>query len=242
MLPYRQQEAAVYNGMHELSEADHAVKSGSKYTAIDRLLKIIKDHDLENCVGIRLLHKHNDIALDETMVEEHAVDDFGFALITKARPASVLNAEHVPNSWILSGNRFVPVEFSHKILINDCKINLINNKRFFQELAIEIRALGLSSVIGPSLLGSSFINSHKPPESSIMMEFTAQDDRANILRFVTNDEKADTSSMGVVETHWCISFSDKESDANTVIRTCKRICPAIGSPPKHQGTYIHQQP
>ena len=244
MLQYRQQDAAIYNSLLELSEADLALHRSGKDTLVDRLLAIIKKHGMREHVGVRLLHRHNDIALHEAMVEDHIVDSFGFALVTKAKAASSLISDYVPNSWILSDKYFVPIEFSHRTLISNPTINPMNNALLFGEMAGEIRSLGLSAVVGPSLLGSSFIDYHRPEGATMMIELTAQDDRANVLRFMVENH-GDTRENGrAIETHWCLTVSGETNgdDKNVSTKTCTRICPYVQDPPVHQGTYIHQQP
>ena len=81
-----------------------------------RLLSVISVHGLSDKVGIRLLHKHNEIYPDEIMAEDYVIDSNGLGLITKATKISHLSERYVPNSWMLRGNSYIPVEFSEKSL------------------------------------------------------------------------------------------------------------------------------
>jgi len=110
---------------------------------------------------------------------------------------------------------------------------------FFSELANAINAAELSKLIGPSLLGSEFIEFNRPPGSSMMTEFTAFDERANVLRFITADNPVDGNT---VETHWCLSEENGIDGEKRTVMICKKICPSVQNPPVHQGTTQHNQP
>lgn len=227
-----------YNKLHEVFAADFYLNRNNKTIAIDRLLEIVREHGLESSVGIRLLHKHNDINLGEVMAEHYRIDQDGFALITRVVPISKISNNYVPNSWTLSDDKFIPLEFSQEQLVNDPAINPINNKEFFLDLAKTIRHLGLGDVLGPSLLGSALIEENRPNNSSMLIESTAQDDRANVLRFIEISNDIAGSS---VETHWCVSGIEKDGNEQKPLVTCTKICPSVQNPPVHQGTFIHQQ-
>lgn len=224
-----------YNGLPDLVSADAMLSERNRHEGVNALLSMIMKHDLSHYVGIRLLHKHNEIVPDEVMAEDYTVDDAGFALITRARTQKELDDNYVANSWTYIDGKFVPVEFSHGLLLKRPDINPHSMQEFFSELAAEIEANDVTGILGPSLLGSDFVDSHRPPGSTMMMEFTAQDDRANVLRFTEAGWQNDGTG---VQTHWCWT---KDGSFTEPTMACTRICPSVQNPPKHQGTFIHNQ-
>lgn len=73
----------------------------------------------------------------------------------------------------------------------------------------------------------------------MMTEFTAFDERANVLRFITADNPVDGNT---VETHWCLSEENGIDGEKRTVMICKKICPSVQNPPVHQGTTQHNQP
>lgn len=227
--------ASNYNDLPELDEADRYLKGAGSDAILTELLGVIVKHDMGKYVGIRLLHKHNVISEDEIMVEYHSLEEDGFSLITKATKESDIHRSYVPNSWQYRDGGFVPIEFSESFLVSDSDINPGKYAAFFAELGDAIKRTGAAEVLGPSLLGSDFIERHRPEGHSILAEMTAQDDRANVLRFAKPEPVLSDKS---VQTHWCVSSSDP---TGVVTMTCTKICPSVQNPPVHQGTYIHKQ-
>jgi hypothetical protein len=236
----------TYNRLPEVFEADLKLVSFGRDNALKVLFEIIRNHKLENHVGIRLLHKHNLIFENEIMVEGAISDSEGFALVTQALPISDVDGRVVPNSWVLTDSAFIPMEFSHKNLVFNSKICPETKPEFFAELATKLRELGLSTVLGPALISSDFVKSNSPGSSTLMIERSALDDRVNILRYARSN---DFSKDSFVETYWCIN---SESDCQTEnerqsqnepkpMVVCQRICPSVQNPPVHQGTYVHRR-
>lgn len=224
----------AYNNLPELDEADFALEESKKSDIINELINIIVRNGLESTVGVRLLHKHNILYEGELMIEDCFVGD-EFTLVTKAENSQKLNKDYVPNSWALRGGEYVPIEFSARNLLTDIEINPDTHPKFFRELAEVLQSHGVDGVLGPSVLGSDFIESHRPKGHSILAEVSNYDERSNILMFA----RPEANVVGkAVQTHWCVS---PDSSSGVVTMVCTRICPSIGNPPKHQGTYQHNQ-
>ncbi|MHC3822430.1 hypothetical protein [Pseudomonas sp. G3-19] len=243
MILVSSETSKIYNMLPDVFDADRMLHEPGRKKSVDQLLDIVRKHKVESFVGLRLLHKHNLIAEHELMVEGTLSDEIGFALITRARSISEIGEAILPNSWILTDTGYVPMEFSATHLLNDPTFNPISHNKFFDELASKLRELGLSNILGPALASSSFVESHRPSDSSMMIELSVFDDRANVLRFVTDQ----VSEGDFIETYWLAGPEsddinhprDPKPDTAQPLRTCKRICPSVQNPPVHQGTYQH---
>ncbi|SEE47129.1 hypothetical protein [Pseudomonas kilonensis] len=91
---------------------------------------------------------------------------------------------------------------------------------------------------------STFVDSHRLGDSSMMIELSDFDERANVLRFVTDE----VSECEFIETYWLAGPDsddvsrpkDPNPDTAQPLRTCKRIYPSVQPPrpPRHLSTFI----
>lgn len=237
--------ASTYNALSDVVVADHALSDVGRELGINSLLGVIRAYGLEEFIGLRLLHKHNDIAASEIMLEDSRIDEEGFALITRATSISKTLGDVSPNSWILCEDGFVPFEFSRSYLLRDSGISPITHSGFFNDLANALRHAGLAQLIGPALTSSALVDEQRPAGADLMLESSALDDRANVLRFAVSGE---LSIGSPIETFWTNGSTEKpessvpaEREKVTPARVCTRICPSVQNPPVHQGTYIHRR-
>jgi hypothetical protein len=241
-----QMQTEAYNALLDVSVA-HDQLSCHKTSPIDSLLAVIRAHRLERAIGLRLLHKHHELQASEVMIEDAVVDKAGFALITRATELSKAGDDWVANSWMLCNDGFVAFEHSRKQLLRDPSISPASHPEFFTAFAQELIRTGTAGLLAPALTSSSKVEGLRPQEHDVMIETTALDDRANVLRFARAEEANGPSS---VQTFWLASTppapsptEDNPMRPDTVqpTRVCTRFCPYVQDPPVHQGTYIHRQ-
>lgn len=237
-----------YNDFLDVYSANSLLSSLDKDKSVEKLLKVIQKHNLSHTIGLRLVHRHNAISDNEVMLEDAVFDKRGFALVTKASNASVINTTVVPNSWVLSDAGFAPMEYSRVNLLKRADVSPATEPEFFKELALKLRELGVSNLIGPALMASEFVEDQCPSDTAIMLEESALDDRANVLRFINEDQFSPQSS---IETFWSAAPTETETskpadpdkststDPVSPKKVCNRFCPYVQDPPVHQGTYIH---
>lgn len=238
----------VYNGLLDVAAAEHRLMEMGRDARLDKVLAVIRAFNMSEFVGLRLLHKHNVISQGEAMLESAVTDAEGFALVTRAADVSRgMSPGFVPNSWVLSDAHYVPMEFSDATLLADPDVNPASCPEFFAALAQAIRDEGLSLLIGPALIESALVRAHRPSSTSLMLEMTALDDRANVVRYVTDAEALVGTTT---ETFWTVSGEPEGTEESEqpegdkpspqVKRGCTRFCPYVQDPPVHQGTFIHQ--
>jgi hypothetical protein len=221
-----------YNSLLPICDATGSLRKRGGECRLDRVLSVICDAGLERDLGIRLLHKHNDIACEEIMCETATIDAEGFALVTAALPQKNA-ADAVPNSWRLAGDRFEPVEFSDPDLVRKSPVELTHP--VFFRLAEVLEEEGMADLIGPCLLYSDQVAAQAPAPDAAFLEKTDFDNRANVVRYVLRD---DLSFANSAKTKWYakrVSGPDGKSAWLTACNCFRSVMPEGG----HQGTKTH---
>lgn len=226
-----------YNLLHDICEADSMLSKAGRHESICRLLNIINDHGLQDFVGIRLLHKHNSIDENEIMVENSEINDGELLLIT--RPISNDKNHNIfPNSWQLTGTEFLPSEFSSGHLLSRVDINPSTKPEFFKQFGDTLELLNVAHILGPAVNCGDFVESKRGSEDVILVELTAINERANVVKY---ENRKDVDFTSMIETSWSMSSKDGDILESEIAATksCKRVCPSVQNPPVHQGTYTH---
>ena len=224
----------TYNALLDVSDASHALDERGGDATVRQVLGIIMEAGLEKYLGVRLLHKHNDIRSGEMMLETSIDDNHGFALVTAPRDLSAVCASTC-NSWQLTSDGFVPSEFSSPHLINSDGFDAHDNARVFCRLETAIKDLRVESVLGPCLTYSEYVKSHRPQADAKLLETTGPDDRSNIVRYAMSDDPAFLNS---IKTKWVLEQildgDGKMIWATGCVQTCY-VFPEGG----HSGTQTH---
>lgn len=229
-------QATLYNSLLPITEANRSLAALGEEDVVGKLLTIIQRAGLQDKLGIRLLHKHNDISDCEIMYETAGIDAEGFALTTRAVDRS-LASEAVPNSWQLIGNEYLPVEFSDPRVVGDPGFDLNQHKDVLRELGMELRAAGASKVLGPCLHYGADVEIHSPFIESAFLEKTDFEDRANVVRYVERNDPAFTNSA---KTKWrAVQVVDDVSGKAAWTTACNCFC-SVFPQGGHQGTTTHR--
>lgn len=224
-----------YNTLLPIAAANRALAELGEEKIVGNLLSVIQRFGMEEKLGIRLLHKHNDISADEIMHESAYVDVEGFALTTKA--VSRRHAVEVAaNSWQLVGTEYLPVEFSDPPLVNSSNFNLAEHAEVLRELAAVLREAGAENLLGPCLHYGAYVDSQAPYLKSAFLEKTDFEDRANIVRFVELGDPAFTNSA---KTKWRAVQVTDEAGNQVWTTACNCFC-SVFPQGGHQGTKTHR--
>jgi hypothetical protein len=230
-----------YNLLPTVIDADQKLKSNDRDVALRTLSSVIVRHGLGRSLGIRLLHKHNDIADGEIMGEDIEIDNAGaFTLVTEPKNFALrCDEEWRANSWKLVKGSYVPLEFSRKDLLADTEISPSAQSQCFSELATVLRVLRLEHLLGPSVNVGPVVEAHRPSGDTILSEITDEEYRRNIVKFV---DLSEVDQSKVIETAW---YADTHADGPTLAQNCrtvcKRICPSVPGG-GHKGTFQHNRP
>jgi hypothetical protein len=223
-----------YNSLLDVADAHRKLESLGGDDALAPLLSVIFEAGLEAFIGIRLLHKHNDISADEIMHERMVVDDEGFSLVTAAMPrADVVDV--ACNSWQLSDTGYIPVEYSDSNLL--CAgFDVKKYASVLGDLARLIRSGGVADILGPCLNYSEAVGLHAPSADSAFLEKTDAVVRSNVVRYVLRDDVAFTNSA---KTKWQAQRVVDASGKVTWMTACNCFCSVLPSG-GHQGTTTHR--
>lgn len=228
-------EKKSYNSLFGIADANREWhKSGGDET-VGNLLSVIADAGLGDVIGLRLLHKHNDIYGNELMLETAALDSEGFFLSTSPVD-SLMDGQGVCNSWQLTKDGFVPVEFSTPSLLAEPYFDMHEHRETFEKLAKKITAFGVEKILGPCINYSKFVASYSPAADSAFLEKTDSDKRANVVRYV---EMSDPNFLNSTKTKWHARKTLDASGAPKWLTACSCFC-SVMPQGGHQGTTTHR--
>ncbi len=224
-----------YNDLLGVADASHALDDLGGEETVGKILSIIKDAGLSSCIGIRLLHKHNDISEAEVMLEAAVTDDEGFALMTSAVPAGNA-AGAVSNSWRFTDEGYVPCEFSNSELLVEPKFSIDEHRTTFNHVAEALRDYRAERILGPSINYSEYVKAARPHDNAKFLEKTDVENRANVLRYISLE---DPVFRGSVKTKWCIDQTPGVGGEFIWMASCSCFC-SVFPQGGHQGTKTHR--
>ncbi|WP_158915563.1 hypothetical protein [Caulobacter sp. S45] len=234
MIPGEYVPAESYNELLPIAAASREYKRIQGDRVVDRLLSIIAAMGLEEQLGIRLLHKHNDTDCDELMVETAEIDDEGFCLSTRRLKCGEV-ADAVPNSWREVAGRFVPVEYSQRSLVNE-DIPPDALQAALARIGAALRSTGTSNLLGPCLNYSASVSACAPTSSAALLEKTDFENVANVVRFVDRNSAEFTNSA---KTKWHASYMIDGDGKKHWLTACNCFCSVFPSG-GHEGTKTHR--
>ncbi len=209
--------STAYNRLHGIFQSNEEFITLDQDAVLNELANVVLKHQLEDKFGIRLLHKHNEIAEDELMLEQTERGQRGATLTTIARFRASVLGECYPNSWKLEGKTFVPLEFSL-----DPRVGQVGEAAkvgaFFQEFGECLRSLGVSKLLGPCVVDREFFDSEKTSPEAILVETTDEERRANVLMFA---EPSEYPPSRLVPATWTV---ERPTGSPNSMTGCKTTC------------------
>lgn len=224
-----------YNHLLRIAEASRALSRLGGEETVGKILTVIKDEGLEEIIGIRLLHRHNEISEDEVMFESPIVDEEGFALVTAATPLSQV-VSMTANCWQSTTSGYIPGEYSDPVLLADAAFVVADHKLIFDRLSEALCDHRVESVLGPCLNYSAEVISRKPEMNAAFLEKTDEDNRANVVRYISI---ADPSFINSAKTKWLAKRQITDDGVWTWATACTCYC-AVFPGGGHQGTKYHR--
>lgn len=221
----------IYNALPSVEDADDILSNAGKAQVLSRLAAIIDNHDACGKVGLRLLHKHNEVAPGETMLEREIVTNGQPGLRTE-KSSDLANAR--PNSWMLVDGNAHPLEYSSGASREDDD----QLAGLFADLEVELAALKLNSVIGPWIPPADFINKHGQA-GNLLVEISDESATTNTLTFLPAQ---DIRPESFIETSWLVEPSHLGSAGVAVAALCRTIyiCTSYERERRHERTTKHE--
>lgn len=210
-----------YNALPDVIEADEELTKMGRDTILDPLLQVIAKHDLEELVGLRLLHNHNQISKDEIMLEREEVNRDENCLTTKATRLSDVGEGFYPNSWALT-DTLIPLEYSSDPSIKEDSHRILTNQSFIKDFKNEVNRLGVDHLLGLYVLQRQFFEKGKPnlELNYELVETTDVDRRANIITYKKSSEIEEGS---LIDTVWAYQNNDITMGCERVKVGCSQL-------------------
>jgi hypothetical protein len=203
--------SGVYNLLSDVETADAELSRRGRLRLLENLSNVIRRHKVSSRFGIRLLHRHNTISGQETMLEDEEYNPkLGHCLVTVATDASQVKTPVGPNSWQLCDGAYVPLEWSTDLQVASIAAPLATFGSFFRDFAGALAREDASHLLGPCIIARTFAL-RRPSPTSIFIETCEEVRRANVIRF---DEPARYAPHTLVQTTWVVATSTAETECN----------------------------
>jgi len=186
-----QYDPKVFDALDDLDDASRR-RLKEEETKLPHLGNVILRHNLDQQVGVYLLHRHFELSHDERLVERF-IGNRSFAV-----PLNVDEAVRaVPYTWKAVKNfdsegwNFYPLEFV------ECPESIFfekvtQNEAFFADMANELSEMGVTDVFGVSILHRSAI---KLAEGEILLETSNKQERRLNFSAVSKNKIESTQTL-----------------------------------------------
>lgn len=197
-----QNYATTYNALPRVENADELLKAQKCFPEfLEKFSETVHQFNLQNSVGLRLIHKHLHINDNNTEVmSEHfdIIDDVP-SLITS--PSKLTKNMH-PASWILSkkDGTFVPFEFSDDKAVISITEEIKNQPAFIQKIATLIMGYGYCELMSLAILERETMSSINATEYVFMEKTSLQ--KGSIIQAMSNK---DPLLSNAIKTSWSFS-------------------------------------
>jgi hypothetical protein len=196
-----------YNNLEDVVHSSDSVKANPAFSSV--LLEVgevLVRYQLHEQIGVRLLHRHNELREGEFMIEDAGtLADGTAALITTRQALENPPSELTPTIWKCGPNgEITALEFCTKIVRDLDGDFFARNKEPFAKFHELVSAHGLEKYLGLCLLAKNALEHDK--ETSLMVENTDVERVANI---VTLKPRATFDRSTAIETVWDFSSATK---------------------------------
>jgi hypothetical protein len=211
----------VFQQLNEFRVARQLLEQHREH--LTSLGKLICNHDLNQFVGIALLHKHFDLKPNERLVEEFTEDSFSIKPIAVENQEQLIpylwKADHPAgsNSWQYYPLEFLKLSQSQEIIQQHSK-TIIQHTKFLDDMAHQLFDLGLSQTFGITLLHRDCL-ALKPDE--ILVETTDEQNRILTCSPITKNK---VPSEDLTQTLWSFTLYSSVNTLGQCIMHCNSHC------------------
>ncbi len=197
-----------YNNLADVVHSSDSAKSNPAFNSV--LLEVgemLVRYQLNEQIGVRLLHKHNELRDGEFMIEDAGtLADGTAALIATRRALESPPVELAPVIWKCNASgEITALEFCAKAIRHFDEEFFIKNKVFFAKFYEVVSSHGLEKYLGLCLLAKNALQHDK--ESNLMVENI---DEAKVANIVTLKPRATFDSRNAIETVWDFSAATRQ--------------------------------
>jgi len=205
-----------YNNLMDVDRADAILWSREGRQAFfDEVGALICAHDLEDHVGLGLLHSHNEVAAGHWMAERFEADTYESGALVMAHVEQG-GSDHVPVALQVSEEGLIPMEHSSVDLAraNYSALRAAGGE-FVRSFCEVVSRHGFEDVVGLAVLRAEVLG---PKEGEVYLECIDCDRVANVLRIHPDVPEPGTQH---IQTSWKFSKASDESETE-----CLTKCPA----------------
>lgn len=181
----------LYNTLPEVEIANEKLqKSRSFEQFLVEARELAQEHNLEESMGIRLIHRHTDITDNEIMVEKHENFKGQDALVT--RPASKISeTEAAPASWIFDGEQYHVFEYSYDAHVPKVVEAVKNSPDFLNKFASLLKKYSYQNLIALAITDREWFQNYVGKNSFLEQSYN----EPTFASVVTADELEDANSI-----------------------------------------------
>jgi hypothetical protein len=146
----------IYNTLLSVEAADEVLKINyEKDAVLHSLGRIIAKFDLQDRIGISLLHRHNNISNEQMMCEDlETLPDGRQALSTIRVDRNLVGKSYIPAIWKASEHGPIAIEFTNANFFTEPFDSSTSdrNKAFVEEFSEEVSGKRVAEILGFCLL------------------------------------------------------------------------------------------
>lgn len=170
----------TYNGLSSVETADAEVRqNGALRGFLDTAANIFISHNMHHRFGVGLLHRHNQCAEGERMVQYREVFRGADALVTRPVRNPAPSQKAVPTVWSLDGDTFHPLEYTTDALAADLLMSDEISDEFVAEFQGLVQSSPIGKFLGLAVVSREFYADAKPNE--IALEYGNLVARSNVI-------------------------------------------------------------
>jgi hypothetical protein len=201
----------LYNSLPEVELADQELQ---KTRSFDQFLgeaqKLAQRYNLEESMGIRLIHRHTTINDNEIMIEQQEVFEGQDALVTRPQ-SNVYETKAAPASWIFDGEQYHVFEYSDDAHVSKAFEKVRTSSDFLNEFASLLKKYDYQSLIALAITDREWYLNYEDKHSFLERSY----DKPTFASVVVNVHELE--DVKAIKTEWV--FKKISLD-----KGCRRIC------------------
>lgn len=187
----------IYNDLWSVEESNKEVNRNNyddKAEFLKKSARLLAKYDLIDKLGIRLLHKHSKVEINERMIESERNVHQEKALVTEPIKDSA-NKKAIPSVWTIMDNNFFPLEYTTDPLASQIFSDLEMPESFLKEYQDQVNSSPIGKYLGLSIVRRGFFETGN--DEDFPLEYTDEENRSNVI-FLRHQKEVDKA----IETAW----------------------------------------
>ncbi len=198
-------EVDAYNALPSSLVASKALeRKGTLEKVLEEGKRVLQEYDSVDFMGVRLLHRHNDLKAGEVMVQTFEVDEKGPSFVTQNCALEAFPNTY-PASWVLGQRQTSVFEYSTDENVREGGQYLEEHPSLFLKIEGVLRSNQLEEVLAPSIVSRSVYPQFA--ESDFLMEYNKTQKTESGVRYLSilrpsSEKDFKSSADQMVMTNW----------------------------------------